>query len=51
MSKDMSKTPKLTEAAIAEQAKKADTLKAALRENLRKRKAQAKAKKAVKTNE
>lgn len=45
MSSDLSKTPKLSERTQAAKAKKADALKAALRENLHKRKAQARAKK------
>ncbi len=45
MSADMSKTPKPSDRTQAAKAKKADALKAALRENLHKRKAQARAKK------
>jgi len=45
MSTDMPKTPNTSERTQAAKAKKADALKAALRENLHKRKAQARAKK------
>ncbi len=47
MSKEPANSPKLTARAKEAKAKKADTLKAALRENLHKRKAQARAKKPV----
>lgn len=46
MKQETGNSPRVTERAKEAKAKKSDALKAALRENLRKRKAQARAKKA-----